>query len=160
MAKQADHQAARELQLYADNTFELYRQKQDIEANLERRVKRGTYDSKKAPKLWRYWMDSAAKRYHKEFGSGGAWGDMFNVPTREVAANSASKDWEAENLSDLKKKYAALPTKKKKKAAADTKYDAAYWAQIASKFRSPWSHSRTLEAFCSVKSRFFDRPNR
>lgn len=63
-----DEHAATELDLYAENTSELYNQKKSILANIQRRLKNGTYDHSFAPKLWMYWVDAAAKRYTKEFG--------------------------------------------------------------------------------------------
>ncbi len=79
-----DEQAAHELDLYAENTYELYNQKKSILANIERRLAKGTYDYSKAPKLWMYWVDAAAKRYEKEFGTPGA--KIFNKATREALA--------------------------------------------------------------------------
>ena len=82
----ADTQAANELDLYAENTSELYNQKKSILANIQRRLKKGTYDHSLAPKLWMYWVDAAAKRYVKEFGSGGNISTIFNKATREHLA--------------------------------------------------------------------------
>ena len=62
-AKPVDDTALRELDLYAENTSELYPRKKAILANLAKKAKKGTYDASKAPKLWRYWVDDAAKRY-------------------------------------------------------------------------------------------------
>jgi hypothetical protein len=81
-----DETALRELDLYAENTSELYNQKKSILANIQRKLKSGKYDHSKAPKLWMYWVDAAAKRYVKEFGSGGNISTMFNKPTREALA--------------------------------------------------------------------------
>jgi len=78
-----DEIAARELDLYAENTWELYNQKKSILANVRRRVAKGTYDPALAPKLWMYWVDAAAKRYTREFGSGSP---IFNKATREHLA--------------------------------------------------------------------------
>jgi len=50
-------------------------------------MKRGVYDHEKAVALWKYLMDSGAKKYKHEFGAPGApWQAMFNVPTRLAAA--------------------------------------------------------------------------
>ena len=76
-----DEHAKTELDLYAENTSELYNQKKSILANLARKSKKGVYDPTKAAKLWGYWVESASKRYRKEFGGGP---DMFNKPTREA----------------------------------------------------------------------------
>lgn len=82
-----DEHAQTELDLYAENTFELYNQKESILANLQRKAKKGTYDHAKAAKLWMYWVDAAAKRYVKEFDAPGARIDtVFNKATREALA--------------------------------------------------------------------------
>jgi hypothetical protein len=91
-----DYVAATELALYADNDYQLYQQQREpIEKNLLKKWQKGTYDSKKAVKLWSYLMESAAKKYHKEFGGSGKWYDMFNVPTRMAAAKEAAELYES-----------------------------------------------------------------
>ena len=52
-----DEHSERELDLYAENTSELYGQFTSIIANVTRRLDKGTYDAALAPKLWRYWYD-------------------------------------------------------------------------------------------------------
>lgn len=79
--------AANELDLYAENTSELYNQKKSILANIKRRLKSGKYNHALAPKLWMCWVDSAARRYRKEFGSGGNISTIFNKATREHLAH-------------------------------------------------------------------------
>lgn len=79
-----DETAQNELDLYAENTSELYNQKKSILANISRRISKGTYDHALAPKLWMYWVDAAAKRYQKEFGSGGS--PIFNRATKLALA--------------------------------------------------------------------------
>ena len=82
-----DTTAADELDLYAENTSELYNQKQSILANIRRKIASGKYNHALAPKLWMYWVDAAAKRYVKEFGSGGNISTVFNKATREHLAH-------------------------------------------------------------------------
>jgi hypothetical protein len=82
-----DEHAKNELDLYAENTSELYNQKKSILANIARRLKSGKYDHSLAPKLWMYWVDAAAKRYTQEFGGhGDAISVIFNKATREALA--------------------------------------------------------------------------
>jgi hypothetical protein len=82
-----DEAAANELDLYAENTSELYGQKKSILANIQRKLKSGKFDITLAPKLWMYWVDAAAKRYAKEFASSPSdWNKMFTKPTREHLA--------------------------------------------------------------------------
>ena len=57
-----------ELILFADNTSEIYGQKKSILKNLKRKIDKGVYDETLAPKLWRYWIDEAARMYQKETG--------------------------------------------------------------------------------------------
>lgn len=84
---EVDTTAATELDLYAENTSELYNQKKSILANIRRRIKSGKYDHSLAPKLWMYWVDATAKRYVREFDAPGARIDsVFNKATREYLA--------------------------------------------------------------------------
>jgi hypothetical protein len=84
----ADTQTADELDLYAENTSELYNQKKSILANIRRKLKSGKYNHALAPKLWMYWVDAAAKRYTKEFGGPrDNISVIFNKATREHLAH-------------------------------------------------------------------------
>jgi len=57
-----------ELKLYIENDGDLYKQKIiPIVKNIQRKMKSGKYDHKKAPKLWMYLADEGAKKYAKEF---------------------------------------------------------------------------------------------
>jgi hypothetical protein len=82
---EADQTAAHELMLYANNTGELYPQKVAILKNLAKKMQKGQYIPEKAIKLWGYWVDEAARRYNKEFGSGPGFGP-FNAATRRLTA--------------------------------------------------------------------------
>ena len=58
----------RELQLYIENDGDLYKSKLiPIVKNIQRKMKSGKYDHKKAPKLWMYLVTDGAKKYTKEF---------------------------------------------------------------------------------------------
>jgi hypothetical protein len=83
-----DTHALNELDLYAENTSELYPQKKAILANLQKKAKKGIYDKTKAAKLWEYWTTAAARRYTKEHGAPHDTIDRlgFNKPTREALA--------------------------------------------------------------------------
>jgi hypothetical protein len=89
-AKTVDTDAARELDLYAENTYELYGQFNAIIANLKRKIAKGTYRPALAPKLWRYWYDAAAQRYCKEYG--GSVRSMFPVAVRQYAAEQRAQE--------------------------------------------------------------------
>lgn len=85
-----DEHALTELDLYIENTSELYNQKKSILANIRRRIAKGTYDPALAPKLWLYWVDAGARRYVKEFGSGRI-DSVFNKATREALATELAR---------------------------------------------------------------------
>ena len=87
-----DEHAATELELYADNTSELYNEKVAIIANLKKKMAKGTYNPEMAQTLWMYWVVAAAKRYVKEFG-GGSWSEVFPIEVRrEVARREEEKE--------------------------------------------------------------------
>lgn len=92
--KEYDHEY-RELQLYIDNDYELYRQRQSIEENLRKKAAKGRYDHKKAPKLWQYMVDAGARKYVKDFG--GSVRTMFPKKLREKLAADYAAEWRAEN---------------------------------------------------------------
>ena len=89
---EVDKDAAHELDLYAENTSELYAQKKSILANVRRRHENGIYDHAKAPKLWLYWVDAAARRYRKEFGGGP---ETFTKATREHLARELADRYQS-----------------------------------------------------------------
>jgi hypothetical protein len=92
---EVDETALEELDLYAENTSEIYNQKKSILENIRRRLKNGTYSAVLAPKLWMYWVESAAKRYGKEFGTSSRVDAIFNLPTREALARRLAKRYES-----------------------------------------------------------------
>lgn len=89
-----DMAAARELVLYIANTETHYRQMKAIDANLNKKFKKGIYDPEKAVKGYRYVVDAAAKSYAKEIArSPAAWSRMFTVPTRDLAARNLAHNF-------------------------------------------------------------------
>jgi hypothetical protein len=83
-----DKDAAREIELFADNDSQLYYQyRRPILINLSKKYKKGTFDVDKAAKLWRYFIDAALKKYNKEFGSrGDKWYDLLDTNDRNLLA--------------------------------------------------------------------------
>ncbi len=79
-----------ELQLFCENDGDLYRQQvKPIEANLDKKVKKGVFDKTKAVKLWGYLADNCARKYVKEFGeSGQPWHKMFSTADRREVAKA------------------------------------------------------------------------
>jgi len=53
-----------ELELYADNTGELYPAKKAVVAMLKKKIAAGTYHHEGAAKAWAGWFQTAAKRFH------------------------------------------------------------------------------------------------
>lgn len=103
----SDPAAVRELSLYIENEYSLIgapnSMGKSIDANLRRKLERGTYDPALAPQAWQHLIDEGAKRYTREFGSGGA--QIFNAATRREVASDFARAWEEENFTSKR----ALP---------------------------------------------------
>ncbi len=114
---QPDTIAANELKLYGDNESKLYPLKQNIEANLLKKAKKGTYQHGRAPKAWMYFADASAKAYTKEFGGGsgrsGSFG-VFDKATRELAAKMWADEF-AEEHGLPRGKAKKLPARKSRR---------------------------------------------
>lgn len=90
----SDADAAREIEIYADNNSALYfSRKLPILKNLQRKFQKGNYKIELAAKLWLYYINDAMQRYHKEFGSrGDKWHDLLSVSDRKLLALEYAKD--------------------------------------------------------------------
>jgi hypothetical protein len=91
-----DSDAADELILYLDNEYDLYRQKKEIMTNLTKKFQKGTYLHTKAPTIWMYLVESAAKKYCKEFCDkdiNQKWFELFTVSSRKLAAKELANRW-------------------------------------------------------------------
>lgn len=102
----ADPVAARELFLYITNDYDLYKRNISmVLKNLSKKIQKGTYDRKKALKLWGYSAEWGAQKYARDFG--GTWHQMFNKSTRTLVAKELQdyyqESLEQMNLSRLKK---------------------------------------------------------
>jgi len=81
-----------ELKLYIDNDGQLYKQKLiPIVKNIQRKMKSGKYDHKKAPKLWKYLVDDGAKKYQKEFP-----GVKFSRQEKDAVAQEFADEYKDE----------------------------------------------------------------
>lgn len=89
---QTQSQESRELELYSTNDGDLYSQQLvHIYRNLSKKYKKGTYDHSKAPNLFKYFTDRAAKKYCKEFG--GTWHQIFTPEVRRETAQVLADYW-------------------------------------------------------------------
>lgn len=100
--KPADENAARELELYIENDYELVGAERgpgkSIEAMLRRKISRGNFDADKSVRAWEYLIEAGAKKYAKEFGSSERdWSKMFDVPTRTFVARRFAEHFASEN---------------------------------------------------------------
>lgn len=114
-----DTHAAKELELFVENDSDLYRQQYTpINKNLITKMAKGVYNHDKAVKLFGYLMESGAKKYARQYGSGqGDWHQIFSPATRKAAAEVFTRSFEVEaklgnydNL--LPKKYSDWRLKK------------------------------------------------
>ena len=81
-----------ELKLYIDNDSQLYKQRLvPIVKNIQKKMKSGKYDHKKAPKLWKYLVDDGAKKYQKEFP-----GVKFSKQEKEAVAQEFADEYRDE----------------------------------------------------------------
>lgn len=95
-----DMEAARELEIYADNTRAVYdRWAMPTVENLRKKYKKGTYDKEKAVKAWEYVAEAAAKMYCHEFADRTAWHIVFNAATRRIVAEGMEAYYYAEYIS-------------------------------------------------------------
>ena len=89
--------AARELELYAENDGDLYQQSGvPIMKNLSKKFKKGTYDPELGAKLWKYHADRAAKKYSQDHSTGDDWKTMFTPRDRMEMARSMEDSWRSE----------------------------------------------------------------
>ena len=81
-----------ELKLYIENDGDLYKQRIiPIVKNIQKKMKSGKYDHKKAPKLWMYLVTDGAKKYAKEFP-----GVKFGKPERLAVAQEFADEYKDE----------------------------------------------------------------
>lgn len=89
-----DHNAARELALYAANESSIFHSTiTPALSNLSKKWKSGKYDSERACKLWERVAIVAAKRYASEFSNPSQWYVIFNAATRREAAKELEKSF-------------------------------------------------------------------
>ncbi len=114
--KGLDEVSAKELCLFIQNDGDLYRQQYSpINKNLTVKKAQGRYDHNLAAKLFGYLVETGAKKYVKEFGSGDMpWHEMFPKKLRDAVAEELRDGFEIEygygNYDEfIPKKYQAKP---------------------------------------------------
>ena len=87
-----DERMVDELKLFIDNDGQLYKQRLiPIVKNIQKKMKSGKYDHKKAPKLWKYLVDDGAKKYQKEFP-----GVKFSRQEKDAVAQEFADEYKDE----------------------------------------------------------------
>lgn len=83
----ADMEAARELALYIENDYMLYKQNVlPACQSLNTRIKRGTYDHTLAVKMWEHVAMHGAKKYIADYANYEDFPHVFNPATRHETA--------------------------------------------------------------------------
>jgi hypothetical protein len=85
MGYENDDSVAVELTSYIDNTGTAYEDKMRLFAKLLRFVRKGTYDHGRAPEMFDFLVEHAAKSWHREFSSKeGNWYSTFPQSVRQI----------------------------------------------------------------------------
>jgi len=112
----SDPHAAEELKLYIDNDGNLYRsQPLAILKNLATKRARGEYRHDLAVKLFGHRVESGAKKYNKEFGSGQPWHQLAEAERRGISLDFHGRHDHARKKSPAQLKHeiaAALGTRR------------------------------------------------
>ena len=93
---------ARELRLWIDNDEGLERRLTACQVNLWRKRFAGRYDHARAPALYRYLVDDAARSYHKTFG------DRVPTAARMLLAQELADEYRPDALDKLAERCATL----------------------------------------------------
>jgi len=96
MKREIDTPAVDELVLYCDNTEHVYNRFLAIARNLLRKMRKGTYDHKRAAKAFRHLTDDAARSYNTELGTGKGGYGCFGPRERQAAAEEIRDSFAAE----------------------------------------------------------------
>jgi hypothetical protein len=93
-----DEHAVRELELFIDNDYKLYkRMVQPIQKSQLKKIRNGTFNPELSIKQFMYLADDGAKEYVKEHGaSGEKWYITFPKPERTKVAINLSRQFKTE----------------------------------------------------------------
>lgn len=139
-----------DLELYINNTAELYPQRQSIWKNLATKKARKEYKHDLAVKAFGYLVESGAKRYTKELG--GTWHQKFNVPTRKAVAEKLTSSFESDFADGefdhlLPKKYQKTPVAHARKKKVSWKLPeglSVIWSPMNMAYFAMWPTSKPV----------------
>ena len=93
---EVDEDPIRELVLYIENDGQLYQmQGEPIMRNLTKKWDKGVYDHDKAKTLWKYYADTGARKYGKDYGANDGF-KMFSPAVRRAVASELADNWHEE----------------------------------------------------------------
>jgi hypothetical protein len=96
-----DEHAARELELYIENDYELVGAPSSpgkaIERMLLKRIDNGTFDLDASCRAWEHLMEKGAQKYGREFADARDWNKMFSKATREHVARRFAEQFYSDN---------------------------------------------------------------
>jgi hypothetical protein len=88
-----DERMVDELKMFIDNDADLYRQRLvPIVKNIQKKMKSGKYDHKKAPKLWMFLVTDGAKKYQKD----GFYSFKFSKQEKEALSKIYADEYKDE----------------------------------------------------------------
>lgn len=85
-----------DLVLSTENDPKLWEvRRHEFAKNLERHVRRGTYDPARAVDLFTHFASEAARTYHQNYGTpSDRWHDLFPMSVRREAAEHWAETWQ------------------------------------------------------------------
>ena len=124
----ADRNEVIEFKLFIENDPRMEKRIIPVVKNIQRKMAKGTYDHKKAPKLWMYVVKDAAKLYAKEFDGLTYGSDVHKEVAKQLADDYKAeieaqdgKMYESKFYTDMEQLFEVL--KSKDKSVIDAFYD-------------------------------------
>lgn len=98
---ESDESVAKELELFIDNSRELYDLILNVKRNLFKHWQKGKYDSQLAMRSWMRIADAGAKQYASEVArSPKMWNEMFPKDIRRMVADNYEEEFHKELQND------------------------------------------------------------
>lgn len=89
-----DYEAARDVELFAENNQQLYKSRWiPIIQNLKRKKDKGVFDEDKAAILFKYYVEDADKKYQKEINGNTPKGYFLSVKDRKLLSKKLAHDF-------------------------------------------------------------------